>query len=79
MYDLAAAICAAVNFDFDHAFGFYSTLTSRYFDSPEIYELFVDIGESVGEGAKSVKRTKVAKAFPKVGKKMLFVFDYGDE
>ncbi len=29
--------------------------------------------------SKSVKKTSVARAFPKVGKKMLFLFDYGDE
>ena len=29
--------------------------------------------------AGSVKRTKVAQAFPDVGSKMLFLFDYGDE
>ena len=29
--------------------------------------------------AKSVKRTKMAQAFPDVGSKMLFLFDYGDE
>jgi len=35
-----------------------------------------------GEGhnsAHSVKRTTVARAFPRVGSKMLFLFDYGDE
>ena len=26
-----------------------------------------------------MKRTKVAQAFPKIGSKMLFLFDYGDE
>ena len=41
------------------------------------YELFVDMGEATG--ALSVKKTSVAKAFPKVGHKMLFLFDYGDE
>jgi hypothetical protein len=29
--------------------------------------------------AGSVKGTKVAQAFPDVGSKMLFLFDYGDE
>ena len=27
---------------------------------------------------KSVRRTKLSTAFPKVGKQMLFLFDYGD-
>jgi Plasmid pRiA4b ORF-3-like protein len=78
LYDLAEGIVEAFDFDLDHAFGFYSKLTSHYFDSPSKYELFADLegGES---DAKSVKRTKVAQAFPDVGSKMLFLFDYGDE
>ncbi len=78
LYDLAEGIVEAFDFDLDHAFGFYSKLTSHYFDSPSKYELFADLegGES---DAGSVKRTKVAQAFPDVGSKMLFLFDYGDE
>ena len=30
------------------------------------------------EGVRSVRRTKLGIAFPKLGKKMLFLFDYGD-
>jgi hypothetical protein len=68
----------AFDFDLDHAFGFYSKLTEYCLDSPIKYELFADLegGES---DAGSVKRTKVAQAFPDVGSKMLFLFDYGDE
>ena len=29
--------------------------------------------------AKSVKKTKIAKAFPKTGGVMTFLFDYGDD
>ena len=78
LHDLAEAIVRAFDFDLDHAFGFYSKLTGHYFDSPSKYELFADLegGES---DAGSVKRTKVAQAFPDVGSKMLFLFDYGDE
>ena len=78
LYDLAEGIVGAFDFDLDHAFGFYSKLTSHYFDSPSKYELFADLegGES---DAGSVKRTKVAQAFPEVGSKMLFLFDYGDQ
>jgi len=75
---LAEAIVISFDFDFDHAFGFYSELTERYQQSPEKYELSADLGEA-GPGVGSVERTLVAKAFPKVGRKMLFVFDYGDE
>jgi hypothetical protein len=30
-------------------------------------------------GARSVKRTRIGEAFPAVGAKMTFLFDYGDE
>jgi len=69
---------AAFEFDFDHAYGFYSKLTGRYHDSPEKYELFADI-EGADSDADSVQETAVSKAFTKAGKKMLFLFDYGDE
>jgi len=75
---LAEAISGAFEFDFDHAYGFYSKLAGRYHDSPEKYELFADI-EGADSDADSVQKSAVAKAFAKAGKKMLFVFDYGDE
>ncbi len=76
--DLAEAIVGAFDFDFDHAFGFYSDLTGPYHRSSEQYELFADI-EDIESDAESVQQTKVAQAFTTVGKKMLFLFDYGDE
>jgi hypothetical protein len=78
LYILAQAIVRAFDFDFDHAFGFYSGLKGNIYHSPVRYELFVDLGESEGD-ARSVKRTRVAEAFPSVGAKMRFLFDYGDE
>jgi hypothetical protein len=78
LYDLAESIVRAFDFDFDHAFGFYSKLTGRYSQSPIKYELFADM-EGGSSDARSVKRSAVAQAFPAVGKKMLFLFDYGDE
>ncbi|HEX9524310.1 MAG TPA: hypothetical protein VF949_15130 [Reyranella sp.] len=75
---LAEAIVGAFDFDFDHAFGFYSKLTGRYHESPEQYELFADMEDSDSD-AGSVERTKISQAFATIGKKMLFVFDYGDE
>ena len=75
LYDLAGAIVGVFGFDFDHAFGFYSKLTGHVFDSPVKYELFADMGES---GARSVKRTRIIDAFPAIGAKMTFLFDYGD-
>ena len=77
LYILAEAITNAFKFDFDHAFGFFSHLTGRVFDSPVRYELFAD--SDAGGGSQSVKRTTVARAFRRVGSKMLFLFDYGDE
>jgi hypothetical protein len=78
LYALAQAIVRSFDFDFDHAFGFYSKLKGNIYDSPVRYELFVDIGEGEGD-ARSVKRTRVITAFPSVGTKMRFLFDYGDE
>ena len=78
LYTLGQAIVRSFDFDFDHAFGFYSKLKGNIYDSPVRYELFVDIGEGEGD-ARSVKRTSVIKAFPLVGTKMRFLFDYGDE
>jgi hypothetical protein len=61
-------------FDFDHAFGFYSKLKGNIYDSPVRYELFVDMGEA-DSSARSVKRTRVLDAFPRVGSKLRFLFD----
>ena len=38
LHDLAAAIVQAFDFDFDHAFGFYSNLKGDYYRSEERYE-----------------------------------------
>jgi Plasmid pRiA4b ORF-3-like protein len=76
--DLAVAIVHAFDFEFDHAFGFYSTLTGRaVMRSQPKYELFADMGEQTT--GKSVRKTRVADAFPDVGHTMLFMFDYGDD
>ena len=56
LYALAQAIVRSFDFDFDHAFGFYSKPKGNIYDSPVRYELFVDIGEGEGD-ARSVKRT----------------------
>jgi Plasmid pRiA4b ORF-3-like protein len=79
LYQLAEAIVAAFGFDFDHAFGFYSGLkpATMMRVNPR-YELFVDMGDA-DPGVLSVKKTKVAQAFPAIGHTMLFLFDYGDD
>ena len=68
----------AFDFDFDHAFGFYTgrkpaTLMREH----PMYELFVDMGEA-DPGVLGVKKTRVSQAFPAIGHAMTFVFDYGD-
>ena len=75
LYDLGGMIVQVFGFDFDHPFGFYSKLSGSVFGSPVEYELFADMGESE---ARSVKRTRIVEAFPTVGAKMTFLFDYGD-
>jgi hypothetical protein len=79
LYDLAAAIVAAFGFFFDHPFGFYSLLTGNVQHSPVKYELFADL-EDIGEPSDglSVERTRISDAFPEIGHKMTFLFDYGD-
>jgi hypothetical protein len=76
LYGLAEAITDSFNFYFDHAFGFYNNI-KKWTSSTEGYELFADIGEeSKFEG---VEQTKANEVFDEVGKKWLFLFDYGDE
>lgn len=81
LYKLAEAIIGAYDFDFDHAFGFFSTVGERYFDSEKKYELFADLEDEGIEptGAESVKKTKIGEVWKTIGDKMLFLFDYGDE
>lgn len=76
LYRLAEAVVDSFGFDFDHAFGFYSNIR-QWTKSEEGYELFADIGEESKSGG--VERTKVGKVFDEIKKKMLFLFDYGDE
>jgi len=78
LYNFAKIITEAFEFDFDHCFGFYSDF-KRYGKSEESYELFKDAGEPCAENAKGVKKTHVSEAYPVIGKKLLFLFDYGDE
>ncbi len=80
LYKLAEAIVDAYGFNFDHAFGFFSTIGERYFDSDKKYELFTDMEDEGIEptGAESVEKTKISQVWKKVGDKMLFLFDYGD-
>jgi len=76
LYGLAEAVLDGFDFDFDHPFGFYDNI-KRWVDSKEGYELFTDIRE--GDEFEGVKKTKVSRVFDRIGKRMLFLFDYGDE
>jgi hypothetical protein len=77
LHTLAWGITRAFGFDFEHAFGFFSRLTGHVFASPIRYELLAD---AVTSGAsRDVHEISVARAFPRLGSKMLFVYDYGDE
>jgi hypothetical protein len=78
LYKLAELINVFYGFLFDHPFGFYSDLED-YYESKECYELFADMGEPIGDNAKSVKKSTVANVFNVDGKTFLFLFDYGDE
>lgn len=79
LYRLAEAIVGAFDFGFDHAFGFYSGLTpAKMMRAHPKYELFADMGDA-DPGVLSVKKTRVAQAFPAVGHTMIFLFDYGDD
>jgi Plasmid pRiA4b ORF-3-like protein len=82
LYDLAELILKSVKFEFDHCCGFYGNFNNIY-DSEEVYELFVDANNEDNMGlenspnAKALKTTLVQDVF-KPKKKMLFLFDYGD-
>lgn len=75
---LAKTIVKSFKFDYDHCYGFYDNLDDIY-KSEEIYEIFTELPDiEHTEGAKGVYRIKISKVFTKIGKKMLFLFDYGD-
>ena len=75
---LAEGIVRAFDFAFDHAFGFYAETQGRsVMRGRPAYELFADMDEATE--TRSVRKTKVAEAFPEVGHAMAFLFDYGDE
>ena len=78
LYKLAEAIVKSYDFDFDHAFGFFSTIGEQWYKSERKYELFSDMEDIEPTGAESVKNTKVGEVWKNYGDKMLFLFDYGD-
>lgn len=77
LYGLAEHIIDTIGFDFDHAFGFYDNRRDP-FKSSEFYTLFADMEDVEDDGEPGVNRTFIEEVFKK-GKRMLFLFDYGDE
>ena len=77
LYGLAEHIIDTIGFDFDHAFGFYDNLKNPY-KSKELYTLFADMEDVEDDGEPGVNRTFIEEVFKK-GKRMLFLFDYGDD
>lgn len=80
---LARAIVRAFGFDFDHAFGFYSGRSRRsLLGAAPRWESFADMPPAPGDRgprAGSVRRSAIAEAFPAPGRRLTFLFDYGDE
>ena len=77
LHQLAEGLLGAVGFDLDHPFGFYSNLNTPYGKCDEKYIVFSDIGEPE-DGEPGVNETRAENVFSP-GKKMLFLFDYGDD
>lgn len=75
LYKLAEVILNSFNFDMDHCLGFYDNLKNIY-NSNEGYELFADIHGS--DGFMGVKETKIKDVYNQQAKKMLFLYDFGD-
>jgi hypothetical protein len=72
---LAAAIVEVFGFDFDHLYGFYSKLTGNVYASIPRYEV---PGTLDDPDALSVEEVPIEEAFRRVGKALLFIFDFGD-
>ncbi|MFA6048215.1 MAG: hypothetical protein WC737_05410 [Parcubacteria group bacterium] len=82
LYKFAEVIVSSFDFDFDHCFGFFSNTENYYYsDSEKKYELFADLEDQGIEpvDSDSVKKTKINKVWEKIGERMIFMFDYGDD
>ncbi len=74
----AHAIVSSFGFYFDHCYGFYDNFQNPD-KSREKYELFTDLPNVEHTvGALGVTYTRVGKVFSNIGKKLRFLFDYGD-
>ena len=82
LYKFAEAIINSFGFNFDHCFGFFDNIKNVHIqDSKKKYELFADLEDEGIEpvDSDSVKKTKIKKAWEKIGERMIFMFDYGDD
>lgn len=78
LYKFAEVIVKRFGFYFDHPFGFYDNL-EKPFNSKEIYELFTDLDDVEHTlGARGVQKYYFVSDLFENRKKMLFLFDYGD-
>ena len=82
LFEFAGEICREFHLGFDHMFGFYNNI-KNFYQSTEGYEFSVTTRETwegkVRPEFKGVVKIPVNRAFEEKGKKMLFLFDYGDE
>ncbi len=80
LYKFAELIVDAFNFDFDHLFGFYNEKV--YSKTTVGFELIEDdffyFGSSRDFKVYDVKKTTVEFLFTTIGKKVYFLFDFGD-
>lgn len=82
LYTLASTILRAFNFDSDHLFGFYDNVDD-WTDSDERYEFDGDFDSGAEtdlyKKMRDVRHARISRIFNRVGKEMLFLYDYGDE
>jgi len=72
--ELALAILDYFEFDHDHLYGFYNNIKNRA-RSSEAYQLCIDYNDY----EPCTQNIIVAQVFNQLKKKMLFLFDYGDQ
>jgi len=77
LYDLAEAIVQSFDFDFDHSFGFFDNI-KNWTKSDEKYEISSGVIED-SELINNVKEVTINEVFNEIEKKMLFLYDFGDE
>lgn len=77
LYDLAQTVATAFDAYVDKMFGYYSRTTGNVLESEEIYELLPD-ASNINHNYHDPKDATLGKVFIK-SKKMLLLFDYGNE